>query len=295
MEIRHLRCFVVVAEYMSFTKAAHELCLTQPAVSRQIAVLEEELGFRLFDRAPNSVRLTPKGEHFHIGLKGLLEAYEGLVHSSRNLDADKSYRLDVGFLGAVEKRLLPRIAKRLRSCRPDLDLCISRFDMVPLTLGLERGELDVAFTLALALPAGPGIQSRLLCRERLVAVMSADNPLADRKGLDYKDLRGQTFLNIDHPLNAPAHSLLVDYCAQAGFKPKVGGRFHDLDSLFMAVESGVGIGIFPKYRGDEHLSPRLTYVPITGQNCTADCVVAWKQENPNPVLQVFLQAMGIRP
>nr|WP_320133407.1 LysR family transcriptional regulator [uncultured Holophaga sp.] len=294
MDTRHLQCFKAVAENLNFTKAAYQLCLTPSAVSRQIAALEEELGVRLFDRAPNAVRFTAEGAHFQAGLGGVLNAYEALVASTRSLRTGRAMSLEIGFLGGVEKRLLPRLVRRLRERHPGLALRMDRFDLVPLSLALARGEVDVAFTLGLSLPEASGLRSRLLFRERLVVLMSPEHPLAGRTALRFEDLRGETFLDLEHPLNAPANDLLVDICTRRGFRPRIGQRYHNLDSLVMAIESGVGIGVFPKYRGDENKGERLTYVALEGPECTTDYVVAWRLEHGNPVLGDFLRELGIR-
>ena len=294
MDIRHLRCFMAVSEFLNFTKAAHQLCLTQSAVSYQIAPWSGSLGSSSSTGRPIPCISPRKGLHFYNGLKGVMASYEDLVASSRRMASGLTQSLEVGFLGGVEKRLLPPLVKRMREREPLLSLRINRFDLVPLSVALEKGEVDVAFTLAIALPAIPGIQSRLLFRERLVVIMAPDHPLAHRENLAFEDLREQRFLDLEHPLNAPANDLLVDICTRRGFAPRIVERFHDLDSLVMAVESGVGIGVFPKYRGDENLGPRLTYVPLAGSESTSDYVVAWRKGNTNPALPAFLRELGVR-
>lgn len=286
---------MAVAEHLNFTKAAHQLCLTQSAVSYQIAALERELGVQLFRRAPNSVHFTPEGQHFWEGVHALLGAYQDLVGSTQRLASGASRHLNVGFLGGVAKRVLPPVTKRFREHHPEAALRVSRFDMVPLSAALEKGELDLAFTLALALPRGGGLRSELLFRERLVVVMPSDHRLSARTQLAFEDLRGEAFVDLLRPVNGPAYELLVDVCSRRGFVPRIVERFPDLESLFLAIESGEGICVFPKYRGDEQLNERLTYVPLTGKDSTTDCVVAWRATNPNPLLAEFLRELGVRP
>jgi len=293
MDIRHLRCFLAVSEFLNFTKAAHQLCLTQSAVSYQISALERELGVKLFSRAPNSVHFTPEGRHFHDGLKGVMTTYEGLVASTRRMASGQTQSLEVGFLGGVEKRLLPHLVKRFREVYPGVALRLNRFDIVPLGLALGKGDLDVAFTLAVGLPVAPDIRSELLFRERLVVVMQAGHPLASKEGLAWGDLQDLPFLDLEPLLSGPANALLVELCARRGFLPKTVAQFSDLDSLFMAVESGEGIAVFPKYRAEAYLNAKLTFVPLAGEDSTTDCVVGWKQ-TANPALQVFLRELGVR-
>lgn len=292
MEIRRLHCFMVVAEYLNFTKAAYQLCLSQSAVSRQIAALEEELGVQLFDRAPNSVRFTSEGQCFYAGLQCVLGDYDKLVSDIRQVRSIQVQNLDVGFLGGLERQLLPSLVKRLRESEHPVSLKVNRLDLFPLTLALENGEVDVAFTLALALPPASEIQHRLLFKERLVVLMSTDHRLAGRDTLRFEDLEGEAFLDLERPLSAPANALLFDICNRRGFRPRIVEHFHDLESLMLAIESGAGIGVLPKYRGDLNTSERLTYVLMDGPDSTVDYVVAWRKANSRAALMAFLHELG---
>ena len=260
-----MRCLAAVAEHLNFTKAANHLCLTQSAVSYQVAALEREVGVQIFHRAPNSVRFTPEGQHFWEGVKGLLSTYDALVASTRHLAAGGVRNLAVGFLGGPEKAFLPSLVRRFRKDQPQTSVRVNRYDMVPLSDALVKGDLDVAFTLAIALPRDPALRSQMLYRERLVAVMAADHPLAGKESIAFDDLRGLPFVDLLRPLNAPAIDVLVDICLRHGFAPRVVERFPDLDSLFLAVESGEGVAVFPKYRGDEHLNARLDLCAAGGR------------------------------
>ncbi|WP_005037149.1 LysR family transcriptional regulator [Holophaga foetida] len=291
MDTQHLRCFMAVVEYMNFTKAARQLCLTPSAISYQIASLERELGVKLLERVPNAVRFTPAGQFFYNGLKGFMASYENLVTGAQRRASGATGNLAIGFLGGVEKRFLPIIVEHFRSLFPSVSLQINRFDMIPLAYALEKREVDIAFTLASGLPENTNLQTKLLLRERVVVVMQPSNPLAQRESLVLEDLKDVPCVDLVRPVGVPVHDPFVENCAKRGFKPRIVERFSDMESMFLAVASGIGITVFPKYRAEPLVSPQLTYVPLQGEGSTADCVVAWDPRTSNPVVHEFLKEL----
>lgn len=294
MDIRHLRCFMAAAEHMNFTKAARQLFLTQSAVSYQISTLEKEVGARLFVRDPHQVAFTPAGRRFHEGVEGLLKAYGDLLQDVRELASGEAGALALGFYGIAEKRFLPPLLRRFRREHPKTTLDLRRLDMVAMSQALLGGGIDIAFMLELSLPRDLEIHSRLLFEVPLVVVLPKDHPLGERGRLTHADLAGEGFLELNLPMNAPAHDSFVETCARAGFKPRIVQRFSELESLFMAIEMGVGIAIFPRYRAEAQAGPGHAVVEMTGEGSVAGFVVAWRSDNPNPVLPVFLHAMGVK-
>ncbi|WP_148300399.1 LysR family transcriptional regulator [Holophaga foetida] len=294
MDIRHLRCFMTAAEHMNFTKAARQLFLTQSAVSYQISSLEKEVGVKLFERDPHLVRFTPAGERFHEGLQGLLKGYGELVAEIQGLPSGEAGSLVLGFHGIAEKRFLPPLLRRFRREHPKIAMELKRLDMVAMSKALQKGGVDIAFMLQLSMPDRPEIHHRLLFTVPLVVVLPKDHPLAQRESLTHGDLAGEGFLELNLPVNAPAHASFVETCARAGFRPRIAQRFSDLESLFLAIEMGAGIAIFPRYRAEVQIGEGHAMVEMRGEGSDAPFVVAWMADNDNPVLPVFLRAMGVR-
>nr|WP_320133410.1 LysR family transcriptional regulator [uncultured Holophaga sp.] len=294
LDIRHLRCFLAAAEHMNFTRAARELFLTQSAVSYQISALEKEVGVRLFERDPHQVSFTAAGRRFHEGIEGLLKTYGALVEEVQGLAQGRTGELVLGFYGVAEKRFLPPLLRRFRREHPTLRLETRRMDMVSMARALAEGGLDLAFLLEIACPSGPGMRYQQLFCEPLVAVLPLDHPLAQREGLIHADLAGERFVELELPINAPAHDSFADTCARSGFRPYIAQRYKDLESLFLGIEMGVGIALFPRYRAEAQAGPGQALVPMQGEAGLASFGVAWRTDNPNPILPVFLQAMGVR-
>src|SRR5580698_499775 len=106
MELRHLRYFVAVAEELSFTKAAAKLRLAQPSLTRQVRILEEEIGVRLLDRANNRVQLTAEGRLFLFDAKKLLTLCAESVSAVQRMNRGDNSQLNIGYIANIHYRLL---------------------------------------------------------------------------------------------------------------------------------------------------------------------------------------------
>ena len=294
MDTRHLRCFMAVAEHLNLTKAARQLFLTQSAVSYQITALEREMEVKLFERAPNSVRLTQAGQLFKEGLKGVMATYDELVSTTQRAASGATKGLAIGFLGALRKLFLPPIIKRFRASHPDTFLQVNHYDLVPLAMALEKDDLDIGFTLAVGLPDMTGLSTRVLFSERIVVVMAVDHPLAQRATLSYAELKDVDMVDLLRPLKVSAEAWVHKLCATCGYAPRIVERFADMESLFLAVELGVGVAVYPRYRAEAHFNEKLAMVEMVGEGSTTDFVVAWKEGTHNPAVPAFLKEMGLR-
>lgn len=187
VELRHLRYFVAVAAHGSFNRAAQALHLTQPALSRQVKDLEEELGAPLLVRGKNAVRLSDAGERFYEEAREVLARAELALQRFRG--ARRGYVLRIGYAPSATAGVLPRALERFQAEHPGVR--VELVDVVPTEMirRAREGRLDVIVALEPALMALPGFQWSVLRRIDLVLVMRADDPLAMLKRVPPKRLR----------------------------------------------------------------------------------------------------------
>ena len=129
MELRHLRYFVAVAEALSFTKAAENLHLAQPSLTRQIKDLEAEIGVRLFDRSGKRISLTQEGESFLLDARRLLDECAQSVQAVQRLSRGEASQLNIGYIANIYHDLLPVTLGTFRRACPRTALNL--FDMTP--------------------------------------------------------------------------------------------------------------------------------------------------------------------
>lgn len=188
MEIRHLRYFVAVAEQGSFNRASQTLHLTQPALSRQVKDLEEELGVPLFERGKNSVKLTDAGERFYEEARDLLTRAAAAVQKVRAEHREEVLR--VGYAPSATAGILPSSLERFHAAMPHVKVRLTDVSPPEMIQMAVSGQLDIIIALEPSVVATPGFKWSEFRRMSLILVMRADHSLAHKKRISPKLLCG---------------------------------------------------------------------------------------------------------
>jgi DNA-binding transcriptional LysR family regulator len=229
---RRLYVLQAIAEHRSLTRAAAALVMTQPAVSRQLAALEREVGVPLVARNPRRVALTAAGEALVEEAAAILPAVERADRRLRGHAAPDGGAIRLGAVPSAMVGLVPEALEALRAERPRVELRLEEGWSQDLARRTARGDLD------LAVVAGPG---ELLVREELVALLPGGHPLADRTALRLADLAAEPWLVAPEPAGRQA---VLEACARAGFAPRiVAGVAWEATAALIAA--GVGVALAP--------------------------------------------------
>jgi DNA-binding transcriptional LysR family regulator len=217
-ELRHLRCFLAVAEELSFSAAANRLYMSQQALSRTVAQLERELGTRLFERTSRSVALTPAGEAMVVHARRAAAAAEDAFDAAQRADRGdlaRPLRVDISS-GGIETGAA--IVRRLRETRPEIavhqvEVGVARgFELI------RDGRLDVVLGLATRAPAELSVE--LLRREPVLLGVAEDHPLASLEEIPVAALADVELLLPSDESAAEWVEFVVDFCRQAGVTPR---------------------------------------------------------------------------
>jgi DNA-binding transcriptional LysR family regulator len=154
VELRHLRYFTAIAEALNFSRAAERLHVSQPALSRQMRDLEEELGRNLFDRVNNGVRLTAAGKEFLRGARSVIAASDALFARLRGRDPRECPPLRIAHFGTLAAQYFSPFLRRMGHRHPHLRLQLEEYLPADALRALRAGKLDAVFT-------GPPEESRL--------------------------------------------------------------------------------------------------------------------------------------
>src|SRR6266850_4990980 len=288
MELRHLRYFVAVADAGNLTVAAQRLLHTsQPSLSRQIRDLEDEVGTALLTRRARGVDLTPAGRAFLDHARSALSQVEAAGEAARRVAHPAKPRFAMGFLTGHELTWMPEALRILRNELPNIDVMISSQYSPLLANGLLKGTLDAAF---LRKEQGvPGLAFRLLVKEPLVVVLSADHHLAALKAISPRDLAGETFVTVSN--TAPVLRFVIDdFLKRSGVSIVPA---HEADHLSMGMflkASTRGVGLLPAY-AKNFLPASVTSRPLNGKTPTVDLVLGYKKSNRSPVLKLLLSRL----
>jgi DNA-binding transcriptional LysR family regulator len=242
MEIRQLRAFVAIAEAGTFTAAALRVHVTQAAISMQIRQLENELGVKLFVRAPRKVVLTEAGEQLLQRARHILRDHDAAVDEVAELAGTQRGRLRIGSASAgVTTDVLPKLFNEVRRQHKDAHLSLVSGTSDALVNQLLNGELDLAFV---SLPVeARGIHTERLSQDQLVAIASPRHSLAKQKTVSAYTLAGEKLILGERGGNT--RRLIDRFFAQAGVTLHVSMELSRQAAIRRMVEENMGVGIVP--------------------------------------------------
>lgn len=266
--LKQIRYFLTVADLGGFTPAATALFIAQPALSRQIAQLEQELGFALFDREPRGVRLTPAGAIYRdrvLAVDNLLSAAaeEGgqlaqgeagvlrLLHSSS---------IPASSLMSAFKRFLAESPK----ARIDLDRVASEIQISE----VANGKADIGILRLPVLRRDPGVRFVELAAESLWVALSTGHRLSGREELRIADLKHEPFVSAVHRERGGLARLVTDLCLRSGFVPGVARVTSRKTSMLNLVAAGFGVAVVPQSM-TSIVAEGLTYRRLSDQDAKA--------------------------
>jgi DNA-binding transcriptional LysR family regulator len=263
MEFRQLRSAVAIARRRSFTGAAEELSLAQPALSQQIAALEHELGVRLFDRTNRRVSVTDAGRAFVARAERILAELDSAAEEMTAYAGGLRGRVLVGTYQSFSEHLLPKLLGRFHAEHPGIEVAMREGIADALLAGLASGSVDVFIgDLAdLELPSGD-YRAEPLYDDELVIAVSARHALAARAVVRIGDLRDEAFV-IFRPGSATTRRL-NRLAREAGFEPRVAFESEDSLTVRSLVAEGLGVALYPRMIGNTP-GPNVALLSIAPQ------------------------------
>ena len=261
MELRHLRYFVTAAEELNISRASARLRVSQPAVSRQIHDLEEELGVALFKRETSGLSLSPAGEsylaHARVILRKSSEA-TAHMHSFRSQPVKK---LTIGYIAPTLSSILTPVLRNFTRKHRDTEMVLQELSPQDQVKALRDGRIDFAL-LGNPCPAlASEFEVVVLRRIPFRAVLPDDHLLAKRKRITLAQLKDETFIGFEEESFPGRNASICDACQQAGFTPRLRQRVGSLTALVALVAAGKGVTLAP---AEVHQSPhpRAVFVPL---------------------------------
>lgn len=285
-ELSQLRCFVVTAEELHFGRAAMRLNMTQPPLSRQIQLLERELGVQLLERSSRQVKLTPAGSTFLPEARRIIRLAETSALAARRVAKGESGRLSIGFTAVAGYSFLPRIVARARASLPHFELEL--FEMVSTDQfeALMTGQIDIAFVRPPVEQAS--FESRLMLRESLVAALPAGDPRADQPSLAPSDFDGGPLIMYSRIGAGYFNNMLTRLFDAAGALPEYAQHVTQIHSMLGLVRAGIAPALVPASAVDLHMDGIQFRKFATRPEHPVEMHMAWRRDNGNPALQPML-------
>lgn len=294
MDWNQLNAFRVIARLGHLTQAARELAISQPALSRSLARLEEELGFPLFDRCHKRLELTRGGRLFLAHLdRGLREIEEGRQQALDLLHPERGC-VSLSFLHSLGTQLVPGLLRDFRRQRPQVRFQLYQNSTTALLAQLRSGLADLCLC-SFATPPAHLAWTPLFDEEVFVAVPK-EHPLARRSSLRLQEIAAEPLITFK--ANYGLRLLADDLLRQAGVRPRITFEGEEIMTVAGLVEAHLGVALIPHLAGLEHL--QLSFLSVADLPCRRTIGLAWQRERYlSPPARQFrdfvLAAHGVLP
>lgn len=258
MEIRQLMYLVQVAKEKSFTVAAHKLHVSQPALSKMIKNLEEELGVPLFDHSKRNPELTDIGENVVEESMKILESVEKLTQAVEDTINLKKGHVTVGIPPVIISTYFPKVISEFRSTFPDIKFTLVEVGAAEVQKKLWDGQIDIGIVI---LPVDEKkFDVYPVIQDQSVLIVHKDHPLASNQKVVMEELKEEKFIILDESYMLCHHILLA--CRKAGFEAKVDFMTSQWDLIVKMVSYNQGISILPRPILEEFKTPLIKKIPI---------------------------------
>ncbi len=266
MELTKLRYFYTVAKLGHVTRAAEEIHIAQPALTKSIKQLEEELDAPLFYKRGRNIRLTPFGAYLQAKIGPILAQIDGLPSELAALKRERQFTVKLNVLAASStvteavvayKKRNPAVIFQLirNEAAPDCDVSVAT-DVSPLPLAATSHSMEEAVYLA----------------------APKSSRYAEKTGVRLTEVKEEGFV---HLAGSRTFGALCDaFCMQAGFKPHIAFESDSLVAVQNIIRANAGVGFWPAYSWGR-LSSDLALLPILGQDCKRTLTVSL-HESPYP-------------
>lgn len=294
LSFQQIEYFLSVAETLSFTEAAQNLYISQPALSKQITVIEDELGFDLFIRDRRHVSLTPEGAMLFHDWKKIEKDMEQSIYNAQKLRENAAGKLVVGCSDAFEYTdFLPDVSRAYMDSYPEVEMDIFCNTFKELTVGLTKDKIDLLIMPFFEIDGMEGIRWMKLREIPLSFVISKKNPLSKKESLTFLDLKDEKFVLISPRESVGGAAKTEAACLRCGLKIRNARYVPNVASMKLAVQNNLGIAVCnpQKFEYEEDIC-KIFPLPIQMED--SFLVAAWKKERKNNAMDLFINMLHER-
>ncbi|HWA86431.1 MAG TPA: LysR family transcriptional regulator [Opitutus sp.] len=284
-DLRHLVYFREVARRLHFRKAAEALAVAQPALSRAIAQLETALDADLLNRTRRGVEITPAGQLLLERIEPLLRALAAIPAEVRALSSGQVGHIRVAFTGLAMATVLPGILREFAKKFPGVRIELNESPTASQLAALESGAIACGFFHPDA--DTPGLDTRLLLRERNGVLLPSAHVLAKKKILRLRDLAATPFVVFPRAHNPGFYDRILTAFREAGVTPRIAEEVWPRANAIGLVRAGLG-ATFMTPSEAQHLPPEVVFRPLAGPTSESRLVLGWRRTPPDPALQSFI-------
>jgi DNA-binding transcriptional LysR family regulator len=289
--IDRIRALLAVVEEGSVNRAAVRLRIAQPALSRQMKLLESEIGGRLLERETSGVKPTALGHALIKAMRPVVKAWDSALEKVKLQAGGAAGQLRIGYLISAAQSVLTPVMAQLRQTQPALKLKLHDLSPREQIDALQAGELDVAITGQEGEVASRSFHSRRMASLPVMAAVASTDALAGRKSISLRDLKGHRFIGIDETHMPGRNQWMTALCRTAGFKPRFIATADGITNVLSLIAAEEAVTLVPAtFRGFHH--PGITLVPVSDRTARWELLVLWQRGKAPAALTQFLEALA---
>lgn len=286
MKLMQLRYFLAVAQELHFGRAAERAHIEQSPLSRQIKLLEEELGVALFLRIKHRVELTDAGRALVPEAQAILEATERARRSVLQAQEGMTGRLTIGYTHLAIYTQLPKVLVEYRRRYPRVELVLRDNILTPEQIDLlAENRIDLGVLRPPVRSSGIGLLT--LLQENLVIAIADGHPLAERKTVTMAELAEEPFICFERTLDSALQTLILRAGQDSGVQPRIVQEVGDIPTMLALVAAGMGIALVPssarhiRYKG-------VAFRRIDGGGPALEMALAWNKHTDSKLRNSFI-------
>ncbi len=289
MELRHLRYFVAVAETENVTRAATKLHVSQPALSRQIHDLEDEIGFPLLERSAKSVRLTEAGRTFLTEARAVLQRAEEAVAAARAKAGGMAGEIQVGYAPSLTVQILPPMLRAFQGEFPQVRVALHDLSSEEMLEQLGARKLQIALTVRPPAKLLRTLAFLEIARYAMVVAVAPNHPMAKLKAITLQQVAPEPLIGLNRKDYPEAHAETKRLFAAVGLKPNFAEEHEGGTSIIAAVEAGRGIALVPSSLACI-VGTRVKLLPLKPALPPIPVGAVWLKGNESELVKKFIAA-----
>lgn len=287
LELRHLRYFSAVARELSFSRAAEQLHIAQPPLSRQIKALEDELGAELLDRTSRPLRLTPAGRFFQAQARQVLDKMAEIQAATARIAGGARTWFGLGFVPSTLYGALPEVIRRFREAQPTVELSLFEMTTMEQFDALKAGRIDVGFG---RLPIDDDdIVAELVRDEAVMAALPANHRLVQHKKLTLAKLASEPLLLYPAKPRPSYADQVLEMFRSRGLRPAIALETNEVQTAIGLVVAGIGYALVPQ-SVQALARPGVVYMALADEGVTTPILMN-RRRHDDSELTTFLRGV----
>jgi DNA-binding transcriptional LysR family regulator len=294
MELRHLRYFAAVARELNFSRAAEQLHIAQPPLSRQIRQLEDELGVELFDRTARPLRLTPAGQFFQGQAQQTLDRLAEVRAATARIARGQRVWFGIGFVPSTLYGPLPGVIRRFREAQPSVEVGLSEMTTVQQIEALKAGRIDVGFGRLRF--DDDRVTGEVITEETVVVALPTGHRLAGDPQLSLAELTSEPLLLYPAKPRPSYADQVLEMFRSRGLQPAVALEANEMQTAIGLVVAGIGYALVPQSVRGLHRDG-LVYLPLSDAGVSSPTIMNRRAGDESELVTQFraMMAQAVAP